>query len=486
MAQPSQDGNKVINGKSTGKTSTSNKQSIRATVPTVIGLPPESDLASNMVINSMPILEIKPCMPDFSQGLTLFKLNQTTGSEKYLKELSNVGYQAKLPLQIAFQADSLPSLSVNNEWGESFLQSATDVASRGAGELAFMTGSRTATEGIKNMANVLSSSSGIPKMIGEGINEGMSIGKSAFNAMSVNPQFGNGFKRAGTLMDELFAGNRIDFPHVWKGSNFSPAFAITVRLNNPVVQNDKMHEQYILAPLAALLTLGTPVKFPGEENVYGYPFLCNIKCKGLFIMNPAAISSISVQYIDGMVGYNQRPSMIDVKIEFQSLYTSMVTGQSTERPSIGQYLDVLREHGQVRDPSPNSEVRIHEDSVRTASTSIPIPKPPTKSIRNNIQSPSLLAQIKATMATIRSTVQSAQQTVAKARAQVTGAIANVKSEISNVQNTVQDSITQTQVMVNSITTLPKQVSSDVKNTVKVQTSLTNSAISKVQNFKPRF
>jgi hypothetical protein len=486
MSTPSQ-GNKVNNGKSTGKTPTSNNQSIRAIVPTVIGLPPESDLASNMVINSMPILEIYPCLPNYSKGLTLFELNTKTGSSQYLEQLSSVGYQSKLPLQVAFQADSLPSLSINNEWGESFLQNATDVASRGAGELAFMTGSRTATEGIRNMANVLSNSSGIPKMIGEGINEGMNIGKSAFNAMSVNPQFGNGFKRAGTLMDELFAGNRIDFPHVWKGSNFSPSFAITVRLNNPVIQNDKMHEQYILAPLAALLTLGTPVKFPGEENVYGYPFLCKIKCKGLFIMNPAAISSMSVQYVDGMVGYNQRPSMIDVKIEFQSLYTSMISGKSSERPSIGQYLDVLREYGQVRDPSPFSEIRIHETSITTASTDIPMDFSGVKpNIRNNIKSPSLLAQIKDTMSKIRSTVQGAQQAVASARARVTGAMANAQSEIGNVQNTLQSSVSQTQVLVNSVTTLPKQVSNTVSNTASIQTSLTNSAISKVQNFKPRF
>jgi vacuolar-type H+-ATPase subunit H len=513
MATPSQ-GTKVIkNNKSQAPTS-SNKETIRAEVPLIIGLPPQDEMSSNMILNSMPILEIIPSIPNFQQGLTLFTLKDA--KEQYKAELKKVGYSINFPIQIAFIADNFPSLSVNNEWGESFLQKSTDVASQGASEIAFMTGTRTASEGVSKIAGALAGSQGeIAKTLGAGI---LGAKQSATDFIGkLGTQLGNKgvAERVTTLIDEVMAGNRIDFPHVWKGSSFVPTFSITVRLHNPVPANDKMHENYLLAPLAALLTLGTPIQMAKEDNVYGFPFLCNIKCKGLFIMNPAAISGISVQLgMENMIAYNQRPTMIDVRIEFQSLYTSLITGKSSDRPSIGQYLTVLREKGTVRAESPDVQFSSETNSIITNSTdttpttpsntptTIPTETSSASRINNSDMSTFTTLQQEQPVS-LGSVISNVHQTIANIRSTVTGVVAEVQSNINEIKGTVQGAIAEAKGIINEVTAIPgelektalgvaKEAENTAKGIVNEATSTANSvvssakAITKVQNYIPRF
>ena len=47
----------------------------------IFGLPPLDALhvSKHVVIESMPIIEIQPCVPDLTTGMTLFKLDEDRG-----------------------------------------------------------------------------------------------------------------------------------------------------------------------------------------------------------------------------------------------------------------------------------------------------------------------------------------------------------------------------------------------------------------------
>jgi len=128
------------------------------------GLPPSTWISDEMIINSMPVFEITPCKPKFESGLNLFSVEDD--SKKYLEILANHGYSTVMPIRCAFLADNFPTDSFTNDYGETFLQKFTDVASQGMSQLAQMTGSTTGTEALERMggftAGVGEKAGGIP------------------------------------------------------------------------------------------------------------------------------------------------------------------------------------------------------------------------------------------------------------------------------------------------------------------------------------
>ena len=149
--------------------------------------------------------------------------------------------------------------------------------------------------------------------------------------------------------DAALAGGRIDFPQVWKGSGFSPSYTMTIRLYNPDPSDRETTNKYIAAPLAVLLTLSLPRVMQNVNGgyLYNWPFFCKISCPGIYFLNPCCISSVSI--IKGgdqqSISWNQRLDIVDVRIEFTSLFNSMVVGNGNNsdrsRPNMKSYLDAL-------------------------------------------------------------------------------------------------------------------------------------------------
>ena len=125
-----------------------------AKIDFVIGMPPGTYLSDVIMENSMPTATITPCKPDFSQGLSLFRLEESMST--FNDELIKLGYSVnKSAIEVAFLADNFPSDSFVNDYGETFLQKFTDVASQGMAQLAQMTGAQTGTQAIKQYGNIL-------------------------------------------------------------------------------------------------------------------------------------------------------------------------------------------------------------------------------------------------------------------------------------------------------------------------------------------
>jgi len=159
--------------------------------------------------------------------------------------------------------------------------------------------------------------------------------------------------KVGGLAGRLMAGARVDFPQVWKNSGFTPSYTMTVRLYNPRPGNYTATKKYIIGPLAALLLLGLPISSDGDT--YNWPFLHKIRCPGIYNLNPAFISNITV--VKGgdqqQISHKQTMGIVDVRIDFGSLYNSILAEEGNRklanRPTLNSYLKALEDYKPIED-----------------------------------------------------------------------------------------------------------------------------------------
>ena len=327
-------------------------------VPEIIGLPPISvnDPTYDMMRNSMPIATFRPAVPKNRGGISTFGLDVRTGWQKYTTMLNQHGitYQTSTSksVKLAFVADNFPTDTFTNEYGESFLERMSNVVSSGISDISQMVGSRTGTQTIENLAKSFEAAGkqagGVLGTFVEGTAGSAASAVKGVNALAkslgkVSPNIASQL----SIINRSLAGGRVDFPHVWKGSSFNPSYTMTVKLINPYPGNDDATMKYIVGPLVVILALGLPQSEDGK--VFSWPFFQKVKCKGLYEVPAAVITSITV--IKGgdqqQISWNQRPSIVDVRIDFTSLYTIMMVNSgktntnNLERPTLHNYIQVL-------------------------------------------------------------------------------------------------------------------------------------------------
>lgn len=340
------------------------------TLPDVIGGPPTPGTnvipTENMMLNSSLQIKIYPCKPKMQSGLSLFILDSQNGWDHYVELLNQINYtpselqKEQHGITVLCQAESFPTDSFQNEYGESFLNQITDVAAGGFGQLAQMFGKEDAIQSGNAIAKLLKEYGGISSAVGNAIG---SASTGAENLVNKWKQEGGLKGSTADLMSKLLAGARIDFPMIWKGSSYNPTFSCTVKLYNPSPGSRKMTEQYIVAPLAALLTLALPQSV--DDNAYNYPLFCRVSCPGLFKIQAGAISNITVTKGGeaGLVGFNQRLAMVDVRIDFINLHSTLILSKSgTEtRPTLKGYLENLKDEVEVEPIYNTNKLNIFEE-----------------------------------------------------------------------------------------------------------------------------
>jgi len=322
-------------------------------LPNIIGLPPLNiePRTNSQLLNSMPIAEIEPSWPSFQGGIDLFTL--VPAMKRYRKLLLSYGYdidghESGNSIKVAFLADSFPTDTFQNEYGENFLQKFTDVASEGAASINQFMGTTKATDAVRKVIENLTAAGGVAGAIGGALGAGGDVLQKIFNAIAPS---GSGAARSANLVNRLAAGARIDFPQVWKTSTFTPSYTMTIRLYNPNPRSDNATKQYIIGPIAALMLLGIPLTEDGSS--YNWPFLHKIRAAGIYNLDPAFIQTITI--VKGgdqqQISYNQRLSMVDVRIDFGSLYNTMVAGRNIRsgRPTLRKYIEAMEGKRSVYD-----------------------------------------------------------------------------------------------------------------------------------------
>jgi hypothetical protein len=315
-------------------------------IPNTIGLPPWNlEPRTNTVMeNAMPTAEIRPSVPSFQEGLDLFTLGNAWDQYKTLLNSHGFDFENGIKsVKVAFLADAFPTDTFQNEYGENFLQKMTDIASEGAASINQFMGSRSASETYGKFEKKLKSKGGAAGLLGKGMGVAGGWAKDLLGALQESSG-GKGIARGVNLVDRLAAGARIDFPQVWKTSSFTPSYTMTVRLYNPNPASDLATSKYIIGPIAAIMLLGTPISDDGAT--YNWPFLHRVKATGIYDLDPAYIGGITI--VKGgdqqSIAYNQRLAMVDVRIDFGSLYNTMVASNSANpaRPTLKKYLNSMK------------------------------------------------------------------------------------------------------------------------------------------------
>lgn len=317
----------------------------------VFGLPPRGHISSDMIKNSMPVMQILPGKPEFEAGMTLFSINPKTGVDEYKKILANHGFSITTPdIKLAYIADNFPTDTFTNEYGESFLQKFTDVASGGMQQIAQMTNAGGGIEALKNLGTSLGTAfegveGGAGKMLQGAASGAVKAGQGLETLKNNLAANGPMFKGALNSIDRMLAGHRVDFPQIWRSSGYAPSHTATIRLYNPAPGNPTATKRHIVGPLAVILCLALPHSADGET--FTWPFFHRIKSTGIYVLEPAVITNVTV--IKGgdqqQISFNQKLAMVDVRIDFTSLYNSMVLEKDplnnkfkVERPTMAKYL----------------------------------------------------------------------------------------------------------------------------------------------------
>ena len=328
-------------------------QKISGTIDYIIGMPPGNCLeATNIAIaNSMPIVYIEPGELVFLSGLAL--VQRAPSWEKYTELLGGNGFRLNqagtgTSLKMAYIADNFPTDSFTNTYGENFLQGITEVAGDVGGALSQMMGARTPKEFKEavdvKIAGLGTGENGVLNSFGKLVKPILSTTSDALAGVggAIDDFIGGGAGLAG----ELAMGSRLDFPMLWKSSSFEPSYSMTIRLYNPDPSSEEITNKYIVAPIAAIMLLGIPLVSEKNSLLYGWPFLHRIYSPGIFDLDPAYIANITI--VKGgdqqQIAFTQKLSMVDVRIDFGSLYSSMVASHrrlDRTRPTLGKYLFAL-------------------------------------------------------------------------------------------------------------------------------------------------
>jgi len=295
-------------------------------------------ITERLLYNSTLMMTIQPCKPNFEEGMNLFRLEEDWQEYREFLEIHGVTpnpeHESIKGIKIAAMVDSLPTDTFTNEYGEHFLNKITDVAGSAFGEAAQMMGKTTGTGAGKEFG----------KNVGGPIGSLITGSSEWIEDFIKNLGSGSGaLKGMADIANQLLAGARVDFPMVWKNSSYSSSYSFNIRLYNPNPKDLKATKQYIVNPLIALLTLALPrTKLDSDTSVYRWPFFCKVDCKGLFSIQSGAITNVTIQKGGeaGLIAYNQRPGMVDVKIDMINLFSTMIDTQwgADVRPTLSNYV----------------------------------------------------------------------------------------------------------------------------------------------------
>lgn len=301
---------------------------------------------------SLPILEVVPMTANYEAGVELYKLAVPTKTPSYGAYLESNGIKlANEHLFIACHSLSNPSETYSNSFSpNSIAESISSLGTENVQDLMFMSGTDKLV-GDNSLAEALEgSSNSLLSTAGKAMT---AAGDMAAKLKESLDSLGSGKIKG--LTDTIakvanHPGSKIDFPLMWRSSNYSASYTITTRLYNPCPADDDMYDKLIRASLGALIALAVPCSEDGD--LYHWPFICRCYIPGLFRLRAAYVSNISVSKGGDAMDISlrskgqMRPNLIDVQLTFNSLYNvlPMTMDQKIEdRPTLFSELDALNQ-----------------------------------------------------------------------------------------------------------------------------------------------
>lgn len=317
---------------------------------------PES--MEDQIKKTMPIVYIQPCIQSFAAGLELYTLDPGEGWNKYKEYLKASGVEINSQmgdrLKIIYNNVSSLGESYSSNFSQSSLSSMMEsTASQGLQDIISIMGNGGGLEEVGK--NAQKSENEFIKKLGDLGIAGLDKAKKGINSID-NARTRNIAQQLFNVAKDPTA--RLDFPLMWRSSNYSASYNLNIRLYNPNPANNDQYGSLIVASLGALLGLCLPVAGEDNDDLYRWPFICKVEIPGLMRMDAAYVSNISVVKGGDVndLSWNQkwiRPNLIDMQLTLSPLYNVMIMSKvnsaSKERPTLKKELEVMM--GETKDPN---------------------------------------------------------------------------------------------------------------------------------------
>jgi len=294
-------------------------------LPEIIGMPPMDTYVDNwdnnnpknsdeeLALRTFPILEIKPMKQKIAVGTELYQLDDGLGEFNMFLQ-TNGGYtlnsKSKDRLKVCYLHTSPFSETFTNDFGPSAIANITSPMSESYQEVAMLGG-----EQIGKVLGTIGETADnwIRKLAGDATADKLEGALQTARETKV-----------GKILESVGRGGKLNFPTVWKASSYSPSYDITVRLFNFFAGNEDSYRRLVLGPLMAFMAFVLPRSEDG--NTYKWPLHCRVTVPGHFDMVGGYIKSLSIVKGGDVndVGWNMRPSTIDLRISFGDIYNTMV------------------------------------------------------------------------------------------------------------------------------------------------------------------
>lgn len=348
----------------------------------IIGLPPAAHyegvncinkiLASSLMIYLEPAIQVGPLSSGDeinagndlkkSGGIKLYDFDYNKGRQEYNKILSEIGIKpyTSFPIIVVAQVEGPVTESLSNEYSESMFESLGNLNVPFLKELKFITGKDNLSDIIGDVSNYFKNNANATVQSQAGWNQFVESTKGIMDS-AISGTMGGARNivglvekfirsgQSGEVIHKLLMGSGIDFPLIWQGSSFSESYSLLIRLTCPNPFDSDQYEKYVVTNLARLLAFSIPVS--DSNSTYTYPLSVTAYCPGLFNLDAACITSVEiVKGLDGNdIGYNQRPGTVDVRLQIDSLYSSLVhmkgehsSGSDRLRPTLNKYIQTMR------------------------------------------------------------------------------------------------------------------------------------------------
>jgi hypothetical protein len=191
--------------------------------------------------------------------------------------------------------------SASNEYGESVL-SVTKRASGLVNELRMMLGTEATAPGEEDMA-------------------------AAERVKATEGMVGKIMAGSGDMMQTITSGANLIYPEIWKDSNFTKNYNITMKFSSPYGDPQSIFEN-VYIPFLSLLALSLPRQF--SATGYSMPMVLKMGFPGWFASDMCIVSEVSFKRAEGDDDWavNGLPLSIEVNLTVKDLYPTLMITKS--------------------------------------------------------------------------------------------------------------------------------------------------------------
>ena len=267
------------------------------------------------------IAEIIPGSMEYNQSQNIvnawdFKPEVSRFNRILGKLLSDAGgspsYVGSSPFKFAV-VDFTASEAINNNYSESALQSANDMASSLVKEYAYMSNGN-----MDNFTNMIKNNlSGMNKDLGDSVNNMA----SSFNKMTGAGEKLTQLKNSSGVVGQLMSGYRVDLPKIWKNTQNEKIYTLKIQLSSAVDDAQAMTDR-MLVPYAILLGLSSPIS--NSSYLYQWPFVVSLKIPGIVNIPLGAVTSLQVTKPgeQGMMSHKAKMLSMTITLSIAPLYST--------------------------------------------------------------------------------------------------------------------------------------------------------------------